>query len=376
MLPSKKKARPTPQDLRPFVWALIPYSIEDSLLMEESEETAITKAELAGVFDELGLSWIWQPVAPGSIKEIAARVSEAMRGRATLAFNFCDGLDRDGYPGVSVVRELEKAGIPFTGSDSRFYEISTYKLRMKRLFLEHGIETAPWEVLPRTGPVEGVCERLGAPLMVKPDVSCASYGITLKSKVVSDAEIQACRNELQQGENGSLFSGEDIFAERYLAGEEYTLFVGGFWDDPEQIWTLSPARRCFADSIPPEERFLSYDRYWGYYKEESMPPNGEPFYRYELVHNALGKELVSLATRAYRTVKGHGYARVDIRRDTVNGKLSVLEVNANCGLSGDDETSTGSILQLMGMRYSGLVQRILNQTLKRYKIAGAKADLC
>ncbi len=366
MLHSEIKALSAIRALNPLVWALIPYSIEDSQNTSESDEIKATKAELAEVFDELGLSWIWQPIVPGSIEEFAAQLSQSMQNRLTVAFNFCDGLDTDGYPGVSVVKMLETLRIPFTGSDSQFYEISTYKLRMKSLFREHRVETAPWEVVPRTGPVEGICGRLGAPLLVKPDVSCASYGISLKSKVLSDAGIMFCRNELHQGENGELFANEDIFAERYLAGDEYTVFVGGYWDDPGRVWTLPPARRCFAESIPPEERFLSYDRYWGYYEEESMPQNGEPFYRYELVEGILHKELINLACRAYCAVKGYGYARVDIRRDTVNGKLSVLEVNANCGLSGDSETSTGSLLQLMGSRYSGLVLRILNQTLERY----------
>jgi hypothetical protein len=205
---------------------------------------------------------------------------------------------------------------------------------------------------------------------VKPDVSCASYGISLKSKVVTDAAINAQREELRQGELGELFAEEEIFAERYLAGDEYTVFVGGYWDDPDRLWTLPPARRCFAASIPPEERFLSYDRYWGYYEAESMPSRGEPFYHYELVNGGLREELVNLATRAYCAAKGYGYARVDMRRDTVNESLSVLEANANCGLSGDDQTSTGSILQLMESGYSDLVARILSQTLQRHKIKG------
>jgi D-alanine-D-alanine ligase len=281
-----------------------------------------------------------------------------------VAFNFCDGLDWDGTPGVSVVKALEDAGLPFTGSDSRFYGISTYKLAMKNLFREHGVETSRWEVLPRTGPVQGICGRLGVPLLVKPDVSFASYGISLKSKVSTDAETTDRRDELRSGEMGKTFADGDIFAERYLAGDEYTVFIGGYWDHPDQLWTLPPARRCFAGSVPPEERFLTYDRYWGYYKEESMPAQGEPFYRYELVTGALAGELVALANRAYCAVKGYGYARVDIRMDTANGKLSVLEVNANCGLSGDDQTSTGSILQLMGWKYSDLIARILAQTLQ------------
>ena len=301
----------------------------------------------------------------GSIEDTVAQLHLSAQRRPTVVFNFCDGLDRDGVPGLSVVKALEEAGLPFTGSDSQFYRISTNKLRMKDLFRAHGVETAPWAVLPRTGPVEGVCRRLGTPLLVKPDVSFASCGISLKSKVATDAEITARRDELQQGELGEMFAGEDIFAERYLAGDEYTVFVGGYWDSPNQLWTMPPARRTFAESIPPEERFLTYDRYWGYYKEESMPSRGEPFYRYELVNGKLREELVGLANRAYCAVRGYGYARVDIRRDTANGNLSVLEANANCGLSGDDQTSTGSILQLMGNSYADLVLRILIQTLNR-----------
>jgi D-alanine-D-alanine ligase len=361
------KPRHALKDLKPLVWALIPYTIAENRLTAETYENEPTKAELAAAFDALGLPWIWQPIVLGSIDETTAQLITSMRHRPTVAFNFCDGLDRDGTPGVSVVKALEDAGIPFTGSDSHFYQISTYKLRMKSLFREHGIETAPWEVLPRTGPVQGVCGRLGIPLLVKPDVSFASYGISLKSKVFADSEIEICRNQLWKGEMGKIFADEHIFAERYLAGDEYTIFIGGYWNHPNEIWTLPPARRCFADSIPPEERFLTYDRYWGYYKEESMPAGDEPFYSYELVHGEIREELVELAFRAYCTVKGSGYARVDIRRDTVNGNLSVLEVNANCGLSSDDQTSTGSILHLMGWKYSDLILRILTQTLQRYE---------
>lgn len=361
-----EKALSAIRDLKPLVWALIPYGFEGNRLTASTYDNETTKAELASVFNRLGFPWIWQPVVHGSIEEITAQMRLSAQRRPTVVFNLCDGLDRDGVPGVSVVKSLEEAGLPFTGSDSQFYRISTYKLRMKELFFAHGVETAPWEVLPRTGPVEGISQRLGTPLLVKPDVSYASCGISLKSKVDTDAEIMTRRNELRQGELGEMFADEKIFAERYLAGDEYTVFVGGYWDSPNQLWTMPPARRAFAESIPPEERFLTYDRYWGYYKEESMPSSSEPFYRYELVNGNLREELVDLANRAYCAVKGHGYARVDIRRDTVNGNLSVLEVNANCGLSGDDQTSTGSILRLMGSSYADLVLCILNQTLKRH----------
>ena len=368
MFHSSKNSKNSRDSLGPLVWALIPYELDGNKLTAEPYDNEPTKSELAMVFHELGLPWIWQPVVLSSIEQVKTQLVLSMQTRPTVVFNFCDGLDRDGVPGVSMVKALEEAALPFTGSDSRFYGISTYKLRMKKLFSEHDVETAPWEVLPRTGPVQGVCKRLGTPLLVKPDVSYASYGISLKSKVSTDLEIEIRRDELRRGEMGKTFADEDVFAERYLAGDEYTVFVGGYWDQPDRLWALPPSHRRFADSIPPEERFLTYDRYWGYYKEESMPERGEPFYCYELAKDDLREELVGLANRAYCAVKGHGYARVDIRRDTVNGKLSVLEVNANCGLSGDDQTSTGSILKLMGWSYSDLLLRIIDQTLQRYEI--------
>ncbi len=349
----------------PFVWALIPHSLEGDRLTAATYDNERTKSELAASFASLGLPWVWQPVVLGSMADVIEQLTASAARRPTVAVNFCDGLDRDGVPGLSFVQELAKAGVPFTGSDPRFYETSTYKLRMKQLFLAHGVETAPWEVLPRSGPVTGVCARLGVPLMVKPDVSYASFGITLRSKVCSDAELEARRAELCTQEMVKLLFESDVFAERYLAGEEYTVFVGGFRDDPQHIWTLPPAQRCFAPSIPEDERFLSYDRYWGYYSEETAPEAGQAFYRYELVEGDLRDELVELAKRAYCAAAGYGYARVDIRRDTVNGRLSVLEVNANCGLSGDCETSTGWILQLMGWHFPGLLQRIIEQTLQR-----------
>jgi D-alanine-D-alanine ligase len=62
---------------------------------------------------------------------------------------------------------------------------------------------------------------------------------------------------------------------------------------------------------------------------------------------------------AYIAVRGSGYARVDVRMDRANGELFVLEVNANCGLSEDDQTSTGGILKLAGMALAELLRSIL-----------------
>jgi D-alanine-D-alanine ligase len=65
-------------------------------------------------------------------------------------------------------------------------------------------------------------------------------------------------------------------------------------------------------------------------------------------------------------VGGTGYGRLDIRMDKVTGKLYMLEVNAQCGLSEDeDHTSIGAILRYAGKSFSGLVRNIINDAFAR-----------
>src|SRR4051812_5895254 len=98
----------------PLVWALTPYLIRDRKLVGESYDNDQTKAECAAAFHTLGMPWIWQPVVPGCIDEILAQIAKYAENHDTIIFNFCDGDDINGYPGLSLLRALETAGIPFT----------------------------------------------------------------------------------------------------------------------------------------------------------------------------------------------------------------------------------------------------------------------
>jgi D-alanine-D-alanine ligase len=115
----------------------------------------------------------------------------------------------------------------------------------------------------------------------------------------------------------------------------------------------------FNASIPDGEKFLSYERYWGLYREETPPADGRPFYGYAACDARIASLISSISKDAYIAVRGRGYARVDLRMDRATGELFVLEVNANCGLSEDDQTSTGCILKLADMTLADLLQEIL-----------------
>jgi D-alanine-D-alanine ligase len=67
-------------------------------------------------------------------------------------------------------------------------------------------------------------------------------------------------------------------------------------------------------------------------------------------------------------VGGKGYGRIDLRMDKTSGKLFVLEVNAQCGISEDENyTSIGAILRLSGNTFSNMVAAIIDNALVRRK---------
>ena len=63
---------------------------------------------------------------------------------------------------------------------------------------------------------------------------------------------------------------------------------------------------------------------------------------------------------------------MDIRRDSKTGKMYVLEVNAQCGISEDEDfTSIGAILRLNGKTFTELsndVVRIIKKKIPDFQI--------
>jgi D-alanine-D-alanine ligase len=338
----------------PLVWALTPYLIRNRRLVGESYDNEQTKAEIAAAFHSLGMPWVWQPVVPECIDEVLAQIARYREKNDAMIFNFCDGDDINGYPGLSLLRALEASGIPFTGAHARFYEISTSKILIKKALIRAGVPTAPFAIVPHTGPAEGLCERIGAPLFLKPATSAAGWGLTLRSVVHNDEEIVACREELLSGEMAQYFVHDTLFVEKFIRGPEFTVFVGGYHDRRAELWTLPPTERVFAPEIPPEQRILCNERL------------GRPYYHYEAAPPELAERLADLAKSAFCAVEGTSYGRVDIRMDCPDGELYVLEVNANPGISGDEDVvSVGRMLDLAGMTFADLLGAIIKQTRDR-----------
>ena len=131
--------------------------------------------------------------------------------------------------------------------------------------------------------------------------------------------------------------------------------------------------RVFHAKLPETERFLSFDRLWEFHENEGPMQDGKDFWTYEPPAADLIETIGEVSWAAYASVGGTGYGRVDLRMDRETRQLYVLEVNAQCGLSEDENyTSIGAILRFAGAPYARAVQEILDVALHRAATASPR----
>ncbi|HVZ55789.1 MAG TPA: hypothetical protein VG870_03945 [Chitinophagaceae bacterium] len=350
-------------------WVLYPALDTQDPWLQYYYDFSQSLGEYRRVFADLGMEWTWQPVQLDNAREVIRHIATAPGGRIPLVLNLCDGDELNGAPGLSVIRELEQSDLHYTGADAWFYEITTSKIPMKQALDRAGVPNAPWELLdPQHGARPGICERLGSPLLLKPAVSGGSLGISLRNLAGSEQELNRRAAELRQGFHGwDLISG-GLLAERFIEGPEYTSLVVGNAAEPGSCVVYEPVERIFHPSLGPRERFLSFERLWDMFESETPLPQQESLYVYAPVTDpALRDEITSLSLQAYAALSGTGYGRLDLRRDAATGRLYVLEVNAQCGLSEDEAyTSIGAILRLSGISFTDLIASVLEEALLRH----------
>lgn len=349
------------------IWVLAPYLESNDPNIKHYYDFTHSIQEYTKVFDELKADWKWQPVTMDNFKSIIRFIAESKNGKTPLIFNLCDGDEVNGTPGVSVIHELEKYGLIYTGSDAHFYNITTSKIPMKKAFDKAGVPTASWRVITeKKGSTKGIAKRVGTPIIIKPAVSGGSMGVSIKNVVNTEEELTQRVAEIYKGYRGWNLLADGLFVEQFITGPEFTTFVTGSSDDLKNCIVYEPVERIFHPSLPESERFLSFDRLWEIYEDETpMPENGN-FYEYQKVKSSLATALKKISIAAYKACGGKGYTRIDIRQDSATGKLYVLEVNAQCGLSEDENyTSIGAIIKASNVSYTEIVIEILKDALRR-----------
>ena len=350
-----------------FIWVLAPHLESEDPNLKYYYDFTQSIAEYTKVFDELKAEWKWQPVTMENFKIVIKSIAENKNGKTPLILNLCDGDEVNGTPGVSVIHELEKNGLIYTGSDAYFYAITTSKIPMKRAFDKAGVSSANWRVITdKKGSTKGIAKRVGTPIIIKPAVSGGSMGVSVKNVVFTEEELTERVEEIKKGYRGWNLLADGLFVEQFITGPEFTTFITGSADDPENCKVYEPVERVFHTSLPDSEKFLSFDRLWEIYEDETPMPREENFYEYQRVKPDLVAALKMLSLDAYKACGGKGYTRIDIRQDSSTGKLYMLEANAQCGLSEDENyTSIGAILKASNVTFTEVISEILKDALRR-----------
>jgi len=352
------------------VWVLAPQLETSDPNLDYYYDFTQSIAEYKKVFEYLQTDWLWQPV---NISNYAAIIAEIAAQRIAgscfpVVINLCDGDEINGTPGVSVIAALEAHNLIYTGADAFFYTITTSKITMKEAFDIAQVPTAKWEAI--TSPdqdISGIFQRLGSPLIVKPAVSGGSMGLCAKNVVHDEPALQEQIKKIYEGYRGWDLAAGGIVVEQFINGPEFTTMIVGSCDQPRNCIIYTPVERVFHESLPDTEKFLSFDRLWEIYEDETPMPGEDNFYNYRMPDHALIRKIKRISWDAYVSVGGKGYTRVDLRMDKATGQISVLEVNAQCGLSEDEDyTSIGAILRMSDKTFAHTVVEIINDATLRW----------
>jgi D-alanine-D-alanine ligase len=234
---------------------------------------------------------------------------------------------RGGEDGV-VQGLLEVLGLPYTGSGVLASALAMDKLRTKQVWSSAGIPTPPFTPLPDAAAVTALRDALRYPVIVKPAHEGSSIGI---SKVETADDLLAAWQLAYRHD-------EEVFAEQWIAGQEFTAGILG-----------SEALPLIRLETP--NTFYDYDAKYQADTTRYLIPCG--------LEAAREQVLQTQSLAAFRAVGAGGWGRVDFMLDDA-GEPWFIEVNTIPGLT--DHSLVPMAAQASGVDFTSLVCRILDAT--------------
>jgi D-alanine-D-alanine ligase len=278
--------------------------------------------------------------------------------RPDICFNICEGIRGDSRES-HVPALLEMLGIPYTASRVLTHAISLDKVVAKRIWRDHALPTAPFQVFQHGD--EPLDARLSFPLFVKPSREGTGMGISSDSLVRDEQALRA------QAQWVIHTYRQPALIESYLPGREFTVGLVGnrlqreetrlsnFYD--ERGYHVFPALEIDVSNLQDEGRL-----YTGYIK--SKTPMAPRYLCPAPIPQALASQLQELAVDAFEAIGGLDIARVDFRLGA-QGEPYLLEINTLPGLN---PFISDIVLAAKGegISYETLILEILDCALRRY----------
>ncbi len=227
---------------------------------------------------------------------------------------------------------LEWLGVPYTGSGVLASALTMDKLKTKRVVVGAGYAAPEYAVLSSTADLQHALGTVGLPMMVKPASQGSSVGIT---KVTSAAQLPQAYAEARAVD-------PIVFAERFIAGDEYT--VGVLHD-----------RGLPSIRIQPATEFYDYQAKYFRNDTQYHCPSG--------LAPAAEAELQAAALAAFKVTDCVGWGRVDFMRERDGDKFYFIEINTTPGMT--DHSLVPMAARQAGIDFEELVWRVLESSYLR-----------
>jgi D-alanine-D-alanine ligase len=231
---------------------------------------------------------------------------------------------------------LEWLGVPYTGSGVLASALTMDKLKTKRVVMGAGLAAPEYTVLGDVADLPAALATIGLPLMVKPASQGSSVGIT-KVKAAADLPLayrEACAVD------------SIVFAERFVAGPEYTV---GILQD-----LALPSIR-----IEPATEFYDYEAKYLRNDTQYHVPSG--------LDREAEAQLQAAALACFRVTDCYGWGRVDFMRDAVTRKFYFIEINTTPGMT--DHSLVPKAAGQLGIDFAELCWRVLETSFLRERRA-------
>lgn len=240
---------------------------------------------------------------------------------------------RGGEDGV-IQGALETIALPYTGSGVLGSALSMDKLRTKLVLLGAGMPTPAFKTFSRDTDMNSAIAQLGFPVMVKPAREGSSIGMT---KVERVEQLQVAWQKAQDFD-------DDVFAEQWITGTEYTATILG--DQALPLIRLETPRG-----------FYDFEAKYNATDTRYVCPCGLDADR--------ERELQDLALKVFRISGCSGWGRVDLMCDKA-GKPWILEVNSVPGMT--DHSLVPMAARQAGMDFEELCWQILETSFHHHKV--------
>jgi D-alanine-D-alanine ligase len=247
----------------------------------------------------------------------------------------------------SIQAVLELLGVPFVGTSApacrRAWDKPTAKAELARA----GLHTPDWVALPHTtfralgaqAVLDAMVDRLGLPLMLKPDQG----GSALGAHIVTD------RAELPGAMVDCLAYSDTVLAEHFVAGTEVAVSVVHDGAEPR---ALPPVE------VEPIEGSYDYSARY--------TPGAADFHCPARLDSSVLKALEEAALAAHQLLGLRDVSRTDAIVDAA-GRVQILEVNVSPGLTDTSllPTAARAAGMELGELYAALVERAVSRETRR-----------